>query len=94
MDTLNRLVELQAEILEAGCDLVPNGGHLVYSTCTLEAEENQDQVEAFLTRHPDFSVRESGAVSRDHLDEKGYFFALPQKDGFDGAFAARLVRRS
>jgi len=94
LDTLKRLVKLQAEILEAGSDLVPEGGHLVYSTCTLEAEENQDQVGAFLTRHPDFSVSESGTVSRDYLDDSGCFSVLPQKDGFDGAFAARLVRRS
>ncbi|MGW8266115.1 MAG: RsmB/NOP family class I SAM-dependent RNA methyltransferase [Longimicrobiales bacterium] len=93
-EMLEGLVELQAEILEAGSRLIPPGGHLVYSTCTLEEEENELQVEAFLDRNPEFSLEETGAVDPSFLDERGYLRVLPQEAGFDGAFAARLVKGS
>jgi 16S rRNA (cytosine967-C5)-methyltransferase len=92
-DTLEGLVGLQAEILDAGTRLIPPGGCLVYSTCTLEEEENELQVEAFLARNPGFSLEETGVVDPSFLDEMGFLRILPQKAGFDGAFAARLVNR-
>jgi len=94
LDTLTRLVKLQGEILDAGSRLVPEGGLLVYSTCAVEPEENQDQVGAFLSRNSGFSVQESGAVPPEYLDGHGYLSVIPQTAGFDGAFAARLVRES
>lgn len=93
-EMLEGLVELQAEILEAGSRLIPPGGHLVYSTCTLEEEENELQVEAFLDRNPEFSLEETGAVDPSFLDGRGFLKVLPQEAGFDGAFAARLVKGS
>ena len=94
LDTLEAMVRIQREILEVGGRLVSKGGVLVYSTCTLEPEENWCQVEAFLSRHSDFSVEESGTVSREYLDELGCLSVMPQTAGFDGAFGARLVRDS
>jgi 16S rRNA (cytosine967-C5)-methyltransferase len=91
---LEGLVKLQAEILDAGSRLIPPGGGLVYSTCTLEEEENELQVEAFLARNPGFTLEATGAVSGSFLDERGCLRVLPQEAGFDGAFAARLVRGS
>ncbi len=92
LDTLARLVELQGNILDAGSSLVGVGGHLLYSTCTLETEENEAQVDAFLSRTPGFALEETGAVDARFLDGKGRLLVLPQSSGFDGAFAARLVR--
>lgn len=93
-DMMERLVRLQGNILQESSRLVPRGGVLVYSTCTLEPEENRDQVEAFLLKNPGFSLAEPGKVSPEYLDEKGYLSVLPQATGFDGAFGARLVRDS
>ena len=93
-DTLSRLVRLQEELLTVGSELVPKGGLLVYSTCSLEPEENQEQVGAFLSRNPEFSIRDSETVSREYLDGQGCLSVVPQAAGFDGAFAARLVRSS
>ncbi len=90
--TVENLVEVQQEILEAAGGLIPPGGHLVYSTCTLEEEENELQVRRFLTRNPRFRLQETAAVPSSFLDEDGLLHVLPQRDGFDGAFAARLVR--
>ncbi len=94
LDMMERLVRLQGTILQEGSRLVPRGGVLVYSTCSLEPEENRDQVEAFLLKNPGFSLADPGKVSPEFLDEKGYLTVLPQTTGFDGAFAARLVRDS
>lgn len=87
------LAALQREILEGTAPRVPIGGFLVYSTCTLEAEENEEQLRGFLDRHPDFRVEAGGGseVAR-YVDGEGFLRVLPQRDGFDGAFAARLVR--
>ena len=76
---LAELVKLQAEILDAAAAKVAPGGVLVYSTCSNEPEENGGQVEAFLARHPDFSLRESRE-------------SVPTETGHDGAFSAALVR--
>jgi 16S rRNA (cytosine967-C5)-methyltransferase len=93
-DDLAALAALQAELLEAAAPLVRPGGVLVYSTCSLEREENEERVEAFLAEHPDFAVEPApGAVPAPLLDAAGFLCVLPQRQGVDGAFAARLRRR-
>ena len=80
VEKLESLVKLQVEILDQAARLVAPGGALVYSTCSNEPEENDEQVKAFVARHPDFTLdatRES----------------VPFESGHDGAFAARLVRK-
>jgi 16S rRNA (cytosine967-C5)-methyltransferase len=91
---LETLVNLQREILLAAGRLIPPGGCLVYSTCTLEEEENELQVKAFLGNHPGFELEGTDAVDPSFLDGRGFLRVVPQLAGFDGAFAARLVRRS
>jgi 16S rRNA (cytosine967-C5)-methyltransferase len=90
--TIHEMATVQRDILDSCVDLVPPGGLLVYATCSLEAEENSEQVEGFLGRHPDFHVEAGEAVSPDYLDDRGCLVVLPQKTGFDGAFAARMRR--
>jgi 16S rRNA (cytosine967-C5)-methyltransferase len=67
----------------------------VYSTCSLETEENDAQVEVFLAAHPDFTLEPppEGTVSPAVLDA-GRLRVLPQTHGADGAFAARMRRRA
>jgi 16S rRNA (cytosine967-C5)-methyltransferase len=90
---LAELAELQRRLLDAAADLVRPGGWLVYSTCSLEEEENELQVEAFLDRHPGWTLDSAaGAVRPDLLDERGRLLVLPHTLGVDGAFAARLRR--
>ena len=89
------MAALQREILRAGSSVVAPGGLLVYSTCSLETEENDAQVERFLTDHPDWRLEPpaEGAVPASVLDA-GRLRVLPQRHGTDGAFAARLRRAS
>jgi 16S rRNA (cytosine967-C5)-methyltransferase len=84
---------LQREILRAASGMVKVGGIMVYSTCSLETEENDTQVERFLTEHPQWRLEAppEGSVPADVLDA-GRLRVLPQRHGTDGAFAARLRR--
>ncbi len=87
------LVTLQEGILDGAAEVVAPGGLLVYATCSLEAEENEEQVEAFLRRHPEFELEPSSTVDPSAMDDAGRLVVLPQRHGADGAFAARLRRR-
>jgi len=98
---LTRLLALQAEILERAATLVTPGGHLVYATCSLLPAENREQLEGFLSRHPEFALAAPGERSGHGplLDipgsEQGAFrlpATLPRYAG-DGFFVGRLRRR-
>jgi 16S rRNA (cytosine967-C5)-methyltransferase len=89
---IEELARLQAEMLEAAVACVAPGGLLVYATCSLEPEENRAQVEAFLARHPEFTVEPKGGTVADWLLEGGMLEVLPQRLEVDGSFAARLRR--
>ena len=84
---------LQRDILHAAASAVRPGGLLVYSTCSLEPEENDAQVDAFLADRADFTLEPppAGAVPDAVLDG-GRLRVLPHHHGVDGAFAARLRR--
>jgi 16S rRNA (cytosine967-C5)-methyltransferase len=86
---------LQRAIIDEAASLVKPGGLLIYSTCSLEPEENDSLVEKFLAEHPDFRLEPpaAGVVPDDVLDA-GRLRVLPQRHGTDGAFAARLRRRT
>lgn len=86
---------VQRALLDAAATAVRPGGLLVYSTCSLEAEENDEQVEAFLASHADFVLDPppAGTVPDAVLDA-GRLRVLPHRHGADGSFAARLRRRA
>jgi 16S rRNA (cytosine967-C5)-methyltransferase len=87
------MADLQRTLLTAAATVVRPGGLLVYSTCSLEPEENEAPVEAFLATHPDWAIEPppEGAVPPTVLDGP-WLRVLPQRHGVDGAFAARLRR--
>jgi 16S rRNA (cytosine967-C5)-methyltransferase len=98
----NRLRE-QAEILESAVAYVKPGGRLIYVTCSILPDENEDQVTAFLERHPEFSatppatvIQRSGAapaLATDALQRPNGFVLSPRRTGTDGFFIASLVRQ-
>ena len=97
-DDITAAAHLQLELLTASSLLVAPGGCLVYSTCSLEAEENQGVVTAFLAslQGEGFSLQPAGdvaAIPAQALSPDRRFLApLPHVTGTDGAFGARLVR--
>ena len=97
---LLELAALQDALLDGAAGWVRPGGLLVYSTCSLEPEENADRVAAFLGRPAGaaFTVEAVPVVEAglpaDLLSADGRFLeVLPHRHGVDGAFAARLRRR-
>jgi 16S rRNA (cytosine967-C5)-methyltransferase len=91
-EALESLVRLQAELLDRSAAVVAPGGLLVYSTCSLEPEENQSQVERFLHVHSEFRREATGAVLPDLLSPEGDLMVLPHRHRTDGSYAARLRR--
>lgn len=87
------MAALQKSILKAAAKVVSVGGLLVYSTCSLEPEENDEQVDAFLAANSGWKLEPppEDSVSSDVLDG-ARLRVLPQRHGTDGAFAARLRR--
>ena len=95
--TPEALVRRQADqdaVLDAGVLYVRPGGRLIYVTCSVLAEENEDRVAAFLARHPEFSVRpatdDPERLSR--LTSEGYLRLTPATSDTDGFFVAVLAR--
>jgi 16S rRNA (cytosine967-C5)-methyltransferase len=84
---------LQKSLLKSAATVVAPGGLLIYSTCSLEPEENDEQIDTFLSSTPGWTLEPppAGTVPEDALDN-GYLRVLPHKHGSDGAFAARLRR--
>jgi 16S rRNA (cytosine967-C5)-methyltransferase len=87
------LPAMQRSILRAAAGAVRPGGLLIYSTCSLETEENDAQIESFLSDNPGWRLEPppEGAVPAAVLDA-GRLRVLPQRHRTDGAFAARLRR--
>jgi 16S rRNA (cytosine967-C5)-methyltransferase len=96
-------VEEQAELLDRGAALVKPGGRIAYVTCSLLAEENGDQVRAFLARRADFAIVPPAEVTS-ALEERAHVFrraAVVSEDGVlmtphrtdtDGFYVAVLIR--
>jgi 16S rRNA (cytosine967-C5)-methyltransferase len=86
---------LQKTIIRAAQKVVKTGGLMIYSTCSLEPEENEEQIDSFLAENPNWVLEPppEGSVAPELLDA-GRLRVLPQRHGTDGAFAARLRRIS
>ena len=87
---IEQLAELQARILDALWPTLKPGGQLLYVTCSVMAQENQQQVSAFLDRHKDARHRPL-EVPWGHTCEVGRQI-LPGEDGMDGFYYALLEK--
>ncbi|CAI8332386.1 MAG: Ribosomal RNA small subunit methyltransferase B [Rhodothermaeota bacterium MED-G12] len=91
---LKNAVELQAQLLEEAANMVKRGGRLVYSTCSLEPEENMEQVQKFLENYPTFELQPlEDFVPEEVLTEDGLAYqTYPHKHDSDGHFGVLLIR--
>ncbi|MEW6157993.1 MAG: 16S rRNA (cytosine(967)-C(5))-methyltransferase RsmB [Verrucomicrobiota bacterium] len=80
-EEIERLVATQLELLHEATMQLRAGGTLVYSTCSLEPEENEGVIKTFLQNHPDFELANEREL-------------LPFRDAVDGAYVAQLVRKA
>ena len=91
---LKNAVDLQAQLLEEAANMVKRGGRLVYSTCSLEPEENMEQVKKFLENYPTFELQPlEDFVPEEVLTEDGLAYqTYPHKHDSDGHFGVLLIR--
>lgn len=85
------LPDIQRAILENSARYVRPGGVLVYSTCTVLPEENENVTDAFLSSHPEFIYEEFSLPNGEAAP--GYLTLWPQRNGTDGFYLSRMRRR-
>lgn len=89
------LAKLQRELLEINSRYVKPGGTLIYSTCTLSKQENQDNANWFLQSHPEFApLPLPEELAQLGLLEGNMLTIFPHRGDGDGFFIARMVRKS
>ncbi len=93
-EDLITLQKLQREIMENAAKLVKPGGTFLYSTCTIEPEENQDNIHWFIENHPDFEIDPAENYLHSEVCTDGFMQTFPHRNNCDGAFAARVVKKS
>ncbi len=91
-----RLAEVQLSILSNAAAVLRPGGILVYSTCTMMTEENEEIVDGFLKNFPEFSLASADSAPvevRELVGSDGFLRCFPHIHDTDGFFAARFERR-
>jgi 16S rRNA (cytosine967-C5)-methyltransferase len=92
-DDLTRLTLIQKKLLSSAANLVGKNGIIVYSTCSIEPEENERQIEQFLEEHPEFVLDNvPDYIPHKLIDDHGYLRITPFEHQMDGMFGARLKR--
>lgn len=91
-----KLAVLQKELLEAAVNWVKPNGELVYSTCTLHPDENQNLIQTFLSDHPDWQISPPKPESpvAPFVTDQGWATVWPHQDNMDGFFMVKLKRSS
>ncbi len=94
-DVIYAMSQLQIEILDSVTSLVRKGGNLIYSVCTITADETDDLVETFLSYHPEFEVEEITLPLPKgvNLRTKYGIQILPHHFNSDGMYVARFVKK-
>ncbi|MDP3028861.1 MAG: 16S rRNA (cytosine(967)-C(5))-methyltransferase RsmB [Deltaproteobacteria bacterium] len=91
------MAERQGRLLDEVAPLLKPGGFLVYATCSLEPEENEEVIKNFLVRHPDFEIEDPGSVlpqKAGELVEDNFLRTYPHRHGTDGFTAVRMKKRA
>lgn len=95
-ESIEELKIKQAAILNSAANLLKAGGRLVYATCSILPEENQNIVDSFLQTHPNFELINASEILKQqkiNLDTGEYLQLLPHLHGTDGFFAAILHKK-
>jgi 16S rRNA (cytosine967-C5)-methyltransferase len=91
-ENIRELSEVQSRILREAARVLGPGGRLVYSTCSVEREENEEVVDGFLNTHPDFRQLTAEPAPPRLLLPSGAARTWPHRDDVDGFFIAALEK--
>ncbi len=90
---IRKIVNIQYDLLKKGASMLKAGGVLVYSTCTIEPEENFEIIKKFISENSNFKLADASEMfSKELVDENGCIQTYPHIHGVDGSFAAKLIR--
>ena len=89
---ISELIKLQERALDYAANFVKIGGFMVYSTCTMNPNENDSQIRAFLNRNKKFELVDAASIIPSQYTDSGYLKTIPFRHHMDGAFAAKLQR--
>ncbi|HEY0173857.1 MAG TPA: 16S rRNA (cytosine(967)-C(5))-methyltransferase RsmB [Pyrinomonadaceae bacterium] len=92
-ESFRELASVQSRILSEAARVVRRGGRLVYSTCSVEREENEDVVAAFLHSNPDFKQVEAAPAPAALLLPDGAARTWPHRDDVDGFYVAAVEKQ-
>lgn len=92
-EDIETLSQIQRELLEHLSQYVRENGYIVYSTCTLSYEENEELIQDFLDQHPQFMIDPiQGAIPDNIKTQEGFIRIWPHQYGTDGFFISRLKK--
>lgn len=93
-DSIKSLVKIQREIMLNAAKYVKKDGKLIYSTCTLSKEENEENIKWFIKNCPEFKIEPIyyGKIDNIIYHKEGYITILPNKS-MDGFFVAKMIRQ-
>ncbi len=93
-ENIEQLAKIQMAILDAGAQALRPGGMLVYSTCTISAQENERQIERFLNRNSHFALDDLSNEQQSHIHPSmsEALLTMPHRDHTAGFFIARMRR--
>lgn len=90
---MKSILKLQEQALSVGSLFVKPGGYLVYSTCTMNPKENEEQVEKFLQSNKNFRLIDAADFVSKRYTENKMLYTLPHRDNIDGTFAAKMQKK-
>jgi 16S rRNA (cytosine967-C5)-methyltransferase len=97
-EMIDEISEKQRMILHAAAPLVKPGGRLIYATCTILNQENEEQIKTFLAEHQDFMLGDTSAIVQkwnfNNMVSNGFIKLFPHIHGTDGFFCAMLEKRA
>jgi 16S rRNA (cytosine967-C5)-methyltransferase len=93
-EDIKKLIRIQEAILTVGAQALRPGGVLVYSTCTISPQENEQQIERFLDRNLDFALDDLRHEQQSHIHPgmSEALLTMPHRDHTAGFFVARMRR--
>jgi 16S rRNA (cytosine967-C5)-methyltransferase len=90
-----KIQELQKSLLASADKMLKPGGTLVYSTCTIEPEENEIVIDDFVSSNKNYVIETTDTkIAETFATKEGFFKSLPQDHNMDGSFAVKLIKKS
>jgi 16S rRNA (cytosine967-C5)-methyltransferase len=87
------MAQYQRDLIANAVNFIKPGGVLIYSTCTIDPMENEENVAWFLREYPEFELEPAENYVPAEVCKDGMMKIFPHIHGTDGAFAARLKRK-